>query len=185
MNIGYVVSSIIAGIIMVSLVTLNMRVSRNSGEQTLYGMANTHAGMVAEYFREDMRSMGYGIQGNDVIQEADSSQIRFLVHFEDREEPTEIGWSFAADAATSYENSDIHPLYRTVDGASEPVGTGVTRFELVYLDKNRQVLDSQNPPLTEIRQIRLNLVVESTEGYGGGQYGRSTWAGEVTPYNLD
>ncbi len=185
MNIGYVASTIIAGIIMISVVALNMRISQNSGEQTLYSMANTNANMLAEFFRHDLRSMGYGIEGGSPVLEAGSNHIRFQVHFEGQAEPTEITWSFEPDSSTSYRNPAIRPLYRIVNGEVDQVGVGITGFGLEYLDSNRNILDPATAPLTEIRQIRLNLVVESTEGYGDGRYGRSTWTGEITPYNLN
>lgn len=188
MNIGYLASTIIAGIMLISLVTLNLRVSQNSGEQTLYQAAKTQADMLSDYFTHDLRSMGYRIAGQSPILEADENRIRYLVHFEGDENPTEISWTFAPDSTTSYSNPDIRPLYRSQNGDEMQVGVGVTRFDLEYLDQNRDVLDpatfSDPAQIERIRQIRLNLVVESTQGYGPDRYGRSFWTGEIRPHNL-
>ncbi|MEX0681377.1 MAG: hypothetical protein WD097_08350 [Balneolales bacterium] len=170
---------------MISLVALNLRVSRNSGEQTLYNMAKIRIETVSEFFSYDMRYMGYGVQSTFPILEADSNSIRFLVHYDGDENPTEIQWTFDTDASTSYSNPSVRPLLRTVDGVEDEVGVGITQFQLVYLDENRDVLDPGAFALSEIRQIRLNLVAESVQGYGEDRFGRSTWTSEITPFSLN
>ena len=183
MNIGYVASTMIAGIILLSLVTLNLRVSQNSGEQTLYNMAKIQADMIAEYVENDLRSIGYGIQGTPIV-EADSNSIRFLVHFEGDEDPTEISWTFLADSTSTYQNPAIRPLNRTENSDVHNIGVGVTRFRLVYLDQNREVLNPLSMDISQIRQIRISLITESTQGYGEDRFGRASWTAEITPYNL-
>lgn len=184
MNIGYLASSIIAGIFLISLVALNLRVTRSSGEQTLYNMAKIQADLAVELATHDLRATGYGVLGTFPIQEADSNHIRFLVHFEGDEDPTEIEWKFDTEGTTSHANPSIRPLYRIVDGDQMAIGSGITQFDMEYIDANRQVIEPDPATISQIRQVRLELTAESTEGYGDGRYGRSLRTTEITLLNL-
>jgi len=204
MNLGYVISTIIASLVLLSLVALNSRIVRGSGEQTLYTMAKIQSDMVVDYVKDDMRSMGYRVDGNAIVY-ADANCIRFLVRFEGDESPTAIDWWFNSGADPIGQNDNIRPLYRrqvTYDSGDDPdvtvgcdfasdpdavsIATGIVEFEFVYLDDQRQpVTDPQNQ-LDNIRQIQLSMIVENMESYGNrNQYVRSTWRGEITPFNLN
>ena len=204
MNLGYVISTFIASLVLLSLVALNSRIVRGSGEQTLYTMAKIQSDMVVDYLKDDMRSMGYRVDGNAIVY-ADINCVRFLVRFEGDESPTAIDWWFHTGADAIGQNDNIRPLYRrqvsydpgddpdvTVgcDFASDPdavsIATGIVEFQLEYLDANRQVIPNPQSQLDNIRQIRLSLVVENLESYDSrNQYVRSTWRGEITPFNLN
>ncbi len=198
MNLGYVISTIIASLILLSLVGLNSRIMRSSGEQTLYTMAKIQSDMIVDYLQDDVRSMGYGIN-NVAITLADSNRIRFLVHFEGAAEASAIDWWFDTDAPATGRNPDVRPLYRrfsahgadpnydpATDANTVSVGVGVVEFRLEYLDADREIIEIENvnSQLGNIRQIRLNLITESLESYEGRRFNRSTWRGEFTPFNL-
>jgi len=152
MNLGYVISTIIASLILLSLVALNSRIIRGSGEQTLYTMAKIQSDMIVGYIQDDMRSMGYQID-NAAITLADSNRIRFLVHFEGNAEASAIDWWFDTDAAATGRNPNVRPLYRRIsahdadpnfdpatDTNTEEIGTGVVAFRLQYLNSQREVI---------------------------------------------
>lgn len=196
MNLGYVISTIIASLILLSLVGLNSRIMRSSGEQTLYTMAKIDSDMVIDYMKEDMRSMGYGIDGT-AITIAEPNRIRFLVHFEGNADPTAIDWWFDEDASASGSNPNFRPLYRrqtaesvsaTYDPATDPdafaVGNGIVDVRFEYLDAQRQVISDPGTQPENIRQIRMQLIAESGESYDPDRFERSTWEGEITPFNL-
>ncbi len=185
MNIGYIASTIIAGIFLISLIALNLRVSQNSGEQTLYIMAKIQNELVVDMFKHDLRSMGYRIDSGSPIVAATTDSLKFQVHFEGNENPTEIGWKFDSDSGSSNANSNTRSLYRTVNGEEERISSVVSRFELEYLNADREVLNPVMIPVSQIHQIRLTLVTESTEGYGNEKFGRSFWTGELSPHNLN
>ncbi len=196
MNLGYVISTIIASLILLSLVGLNSRIMRSSGEQTLYTMAKIDSDMVMDYMKDDMRSMGYGIDGT-AITIADSDRIRFLVHFEGNAEPTAIDWWFDGDTPVSGNNPNFRPLYRrqsahdadpSYDPATDPdafpVGSGIVEVRFEYLNAQRQVMATPVAQPENIRQIRMQLIAESGESYDPDRFERSTWEGEITPFNL-
>ena len=203
MNLGYVISTIIAGMVLLSLIALNSRIIRGSGEQTLYTMAKIESDMIVDYVKDDMRSMGYGID-TTAISIAEPNRIQFLVHFEGQPDQRVIDWFFDDDEAfvPTGRNPNARPLYRRdVTGAADPgfdpseipvqtIGSGVVRFELVYLDSRREVIGAPGNPLSPaelefICQIRLEMIVESPESYDLTRFERSTWSGEMTPFNLN
>lgn len=200
MNLGYVISTFIASLVLLSLVALNSRIVRGSGEQTLYTMAKIQSDMVVDYLKDDMRSMGYRMDGN-AITFADTNRIRFHVRFEGDESPTAIDWWFNTEADAVGQNSNIRPLYRkqvlvndptevvsdfVIDSDAISIATGIVEFHLEYLDSSREVIDDPQNQLENIRQIRLRMIVENLESYDSrNQYVRSTWRGEITPFNLN
>ncbi|MBP3191904.1 hypothetical protein [Natronogracilivirga saccharolytica] len=185
MNPGYIISTIIAGLVLLSLIALNARIMQSGGEQTLYNMTKIQTDLASDLIAHDFRSMGYGIQDSFAVTAADTNRIRFLTHFEGDENPTEIEWYFDQSEDSPYENPDIRPLRRLVNGDEEVVIQGVTRFHLEFYDSQRQPVDPQAGPMSDIRQIRVELFTESRERFSNNRFERSTWTGELTPFNLN
>jgi len=184
MNLGYVISTIIASLVLLSLVALNSRIVRGSGEQTLYTMAKIQSDMIVDYVKDDMRSMGYRIGANPITL-ADSNRIRFLVHFENRMDTTSIEWYFDDDTAISGRNPNVRPLFRIENDVDEiSIGSGVVEFRLVYLNAARDTLPAPVANTGEIRQIWLEIITESLDSYDANRFERSTWSGVITPFNL-
>ena len=184
MNIGYIISSTIAGVLFVSLISLNMKIARNNGEQTLDAMANAHSLSVSEYLEHDLRSIGYGVRGMHPILEATEHSIRFLIQIDGQTEVKEVAWEFEYDATGADGNNAVKPLYRYQDGVAWHASPAVTAFELEYYDHMRQLLDPQTLDPAAIRLIRWTIVTQTRERYFGGRYGTSVWTGEVIPHNL-
>jgi len=185
MNLGYIISTIIASLILLSLVGLNSRIMRSSGEQTLYTMAKIQSDMVLDYVKDDMRSMGYRIETTNPITLADENRIRFLVHFENRVDTTSIEWHFAETPVGSGRNPNVRPLYRIENGGDEiAIGSGIVDFRLVYLNSARDTLTAPVSNPGEIRHIGLEVITESLDSYDANRFERSTWSGVITPFNL-
>jgi len=201
MNLGYVISTIIASLVLLSLVALNSRIIRGSGEQTLYTMAKIESDMIMDYVKDDMRSMGYGI-ATTAITIADPNRIQFLVHFEGQPDQRVIDWFFDDTGPSADRNTNTRPLYRrAVSSVADPgfdptevtvetIGSGVVSFELTYLNSRREVIGTPGVPLSSgelefICQIQMEMIVESLDSYDPNRFERSTWSGEVTPFNLN
>ena len=200
MNLGYVISSIIAALLLLSLVALNSRIVQGSGEQTLYAMAKIESDMIVDLLKEDMRAMGYRVDDAPIIT-ADENRIRFLVRFEGNVNETVIDWWFNPPNAQSFgRNPNVRPLYRRVslydEATDDPnydpaavqeaelIASGVAQFRLEYLDGQRVEIANPETLLDNIRQIRLDLIVESLDSYDISRFERATWVGEFTPFNL-
>lgn len=185
MNLGYVISITIASVILLSVTALNLRVSRSSGEQTLYTMINSQSELVSEFISYDLRQVGYGINDTLAITSADSNHIRYLVHFEGDVDRTEIEWKFDPIQSSTNGNPNVRTLFRIVDGVDLHISTAITSFRLTYLDEQRQPIATDIQGLSGIRQIRIEFVTESMESYSGTRFVSTTWTGEVTPFNLN
>ncbi len=201
MNFGYVISTIIAGLILLSLVGLNSRLIRGSGEHTLYTTAKIQSDMIVDYIKDDMRRIGYQVADNPIVY-ADENRIRFLVTQDEITPVVQvIDWWFYEDAGSNSRNPNVRPLFRresiydpsedpifdpTLEATAVEIGVGVVDFSIEYLDSQRQELvigDPATPPTT-IRQIGLNILVESLDSYDPNRFERSHWQGEITPRNL-
>jgi len=203
MNLGYAISTIIAGLVLLSLVALNSRIIQGSGEQTLYTMAKTHSDMIVDYIKEDLRTIGYGVDST-AITIASPNRIQFLAHADPLPNLRIIDWVFDEDTQLSARNINVSPLYRRQnvgtpntafdplgDTSIEDIGIGVVRFNLQYLDSNREVIEPESSgtidssQLELICQIEVELIVESLDSYDANRFERSTWSGEITPFNLN
>jgi len=208
MNLGYVISTFIASLVLLSLVALNSRIVRGSGEQTLYTMAKIQSDMIVDYFKDDVRAAGYGVDAT-AITIAESNRIQFIFQAEPQPNQRAIDWVFVNTPQISNRNPNVSPLYRRqAPGAADPgfiitdplvesIGSGVVRFHLEYLDSNRNLIAMAEDEdedgvaavdpadLEFICQIRLQLIVESLDSYNLDRFERSTWSGEITPFNLN
>ncbi len=205
MNIGYAISAFIAGLILISLVALNSRIVRGSGEHTLYTMAKIQSDMIADYVKDDMRRMGYRVPGNSIIL-AEDNRIRFRVTRGEGATPEErvIDWWFFDDAEENDRNPNVMPLFRreslfdpaadqTVEANYDPydpiigaveLGVGVVDFTFEYLGSDGIVIDPSTQGTNNIRHIRLSISVESMDSYDPNRFERSVWQGEITPLHL-
>lgn len=198
MNIGYVISTIIAGMILVSLVALNSRIVRGSGEHTLYTMAKIQSDMIADYIKDDMRRMGYRIPGNSIIL-AEDNRIRFLVTRGEGINPEVriIDWWLVEPAAENSRNPNVWPLYRReslYDPATDndsfdsatfvEIGVGVVDFAMEYFATDGTPINDPVTEINNIRHIQLNIRVESMDSYDPDRFEGSIWQGEITPMHL-
>ena len=203
MNLGYVTSFIIASLVLLSLVALNSRIMRGSGEQTLYTMTKIQSDMIVDYVKEDMRTMGYGVDGT-AITIAEPTRIQFLSHADPMPNQRVIDWVFDEGTPVAGRNPNVSPLYRRqVLGSPDPifdpeadplalienVGTGVVRFRFEYLNSNRVAILPGDPlpvdTLSYVCQIGLEMIVESPESYDLDRFERSVWSADITPFNLN
>lgn len=201
MNLGYITSTIIASLVLLSLVALNSRIMRGSGEQTLYTMTKTQSDMIVDYVKEDMRTMGYGVD-TTAITIAEPTRIQFLAHDNPIPNLRAIDWVFDEGTPVAGRNPNVSPLFRRqVLGSADPifdpendasienVGTGVVRFRFEYLNSNRVAILPGDPlpadTLGYVCQIGLEMIVESLESYDLDRFERSVWSGDITPFNLN
>lgn len=180
MNVGWITSSIIAGILTISLVALTSRVYQSSGTQTLYHAAKLNANTISEIITHDLRKAGNRGAGDPILY-ADENEIRFQAVLERDAEPVEVIWRYHPDdPLESIMNSDAHHLERVVDGEQQSLShMVVTDFQLTYYDENGQetIIES------EIRRIHVKLRTESSVPYGD-HYPMAVWESSVTPRNL-
>lgn len=170
MNLGIVGSTIIGGMLILSIITLNLRVSQHSGENTLYHTAKMQTDVLAEVMSFDLRQVGYKVDGPKITA-ADSAMFAFNTTNIIDGNPELIAWHF-----------DSGFLSREVNGDEVTMSSGVTEFEFVYYDST----GAPTITLNNIRQIKVSLITESAVRFGNRDTNPSSaWEAVFTPRNLN
>lgn len=207
MNIGLITSYIVAGIILISLLMMNSRVSSSSAEITLSHITREKANAITDMLYYDIPNMGYDRFGTtpDVITIADSTTIQFYRKIDrfSSGAPELITWELTNNPVSETENPNDRVLLRTVEsgGSTEvtEIRQGVTRFRLWYFDEHglsSLPADGQflSTPVSaalrdSIRQIYIALELQSAEpiriNANNERYVRAAWEKRFSPNNLE
>jgi len=201
MNLGLVTSFIIAGSLMILIVTLNLRVSQHAQELTLHSMVKTHVEDISEIIQSDISRIGYDRNNPiaDAIITADSTVLEFRSNLFNDAPGTinRVRWELGNVAISN--NPNHRMLSRTVfnpDGSvdvanSTEILLGVSRFRLNYF--NQATFAPMGTPVTgsdlnDIRRVQVILEVQPREGinrWGGDTYfPTSSWTKVIVPINL-
>lgn len=207
MNIGLITSYIIAGVILISLLMMNMRVSSSSAEITLSHITREKTLAITEMLYYDIPNMGYDRFNTtpDVITIADSSKIQFFRKIDrfTAGDPELITWELTNNPVSETPNPNDKVLLRTVEknGVEEvtEIRQGVTRFRLWYFDEHGlSSLPSDGQFLStpvsaalrdSIKQVYVALELQSAEplriNANNQRYVRSAWEKRFSPNNLE
>lgn len=207
MNIGLITSYIIAGIILISLLMMNMRVSTSSAEITLSHITREKTLAITDLLYYDIPNMGYDRFGTtpDVITIADSSTIQFYRKIDRNTtgDPELITWELTDQPIPETPNPDDRVLLRKVEvgGVEEvtEIRQGVTRFRLWYFDEHglsSLPADGQflATPVSavlrdSIKQIYIALELQSEEpiriNENNERFVRAAWEKRFSPNNLE
>jgi hypothetical protein len=208
MNLSLVISYIIAGIIMLSIVALNISMSKSSTELTLTQITREKASAVTEFISQDLQKMGYNrtSRTNTIIKEAHGNMIRFYSNIDNSSDKSveQITWKFTDTEIPETQNPNDRILLRTVHNVDASgnsgsliekteIGLGVTGFKISYYDDYGETLDdSLTTPVVnpaQINQLYIQLSFESPEKMyyqigGDGKYILSVWEKRFSPPNL-
>ena len=212
MNLGLVTSFIIGGLLLVSMLMLNMSATNSATELTMTETTREKASTVSEMLSSDILKMGYNqnskSNSNDdtdpIITIAKSNKIQFNSNVDNSpdESVETITWEFdpslPANEVSSTDNTNDYILKRTVTGginSTTSITLGVTKFEIKYYDEygDNQSQDMEaaaNSNLEDIRQLYIKLTLESPQKiYQGtsddGRYIKSVWEKRFSPPNLE
>jgi len=206
MNLGIVTSYIVAGVILISIASMNIRISSSNAELTITQIMREHVRNITDILNEDLPNMGYNVdeKTDPVLIYANRNRIIFLrnIHNDPAIEPSEITWVFESDVKPSGSKNGLHgTLMRIVktDGF-EPdttrIKSGVTKFNMFYYDRHGlRKSEHMSPPasgssLSTVKQVYLELELQSNEKISGraandGRYVRSVWEKRFSPGNLE
>jgi hypothetical protein len=207
MNTGLLTSYIIAGIILISLMMMNIRVSTSSAEITLTHLTREKALSVTELLYYDIPNMGYDQLNTtpEIITIADSNKIQFYrrIDPESPGDPDLITWELTDTAIPETENPNDKVLIRTVEKGGNveitKIRQGVTRFQLWYFDEqglstlpeDGEFLSTpvSSANLDDIKQVYIALELQSAEPLRNNSdnlhYIRSAWEKRFSPNNLN
>lgn len=175
MNVSYVTSVMVAGMLILALLAWNMRVSENSGNLALSQITKQRVDGIGSVINMDLRNLGQGVSINPIVM-ADSVSITFRMVAPNQSIQT-VSWRFWPDETIPETvNPNDRRLTRTVNATTTTMSFGVTQFRLTYFDSNGQVTNSIN----DIRRIRVEITVESDEPYNN-VYALAYWESDITP----
>jgi hypothetical protein len=206
MNAGLLTSFIVAGILIVSIITMNNSVTNSSSELTMTQFTRERLASVSQLISEDIQKMGYNRTGktDPILQVANSHKIKFHSNIDNSTDNSVevITWEFRQDLGiTSTENKNDRVLHRIVkneDGSEEvtEIKLGVTEFYVAYYNDYGVLLsDSLTTPVDaalrdDLKQFYIKLKVQSPEKIvtgsdGSGRYITSVWEKRFSPPNLE
>jgi hypothetical protein len=174
-------SFVFGSLLVLNVLRLNSDMTAQTYRSTLTYAAQNGAIGLAEIVEDDLRKIGYGVTGTPVTL-ADSSQIRFLADLPPYGSVDTLYYHFG-NQVSSTPNPNDRPLYRTRNSTStDTLRLGLTRFALSYFNASG---DSLALPVTldAVRQIRVDLTVESTAPYDT-TYARTFMQLRVWPKNM-
>lgn len=209
MNAGLVLSFVVAGTLLISIMTMNLRLTGSGVELTLTQITREHMTAVADMLNDDLPNMGYDInrRTEPILTYADENRIQFYrnVQRDPERQPERITWEITPAPVPQTPNPDHRILLRIERDAATGqkdtlrIRSGVTRFELRYFDQThgKELSEQMNPApgadstaLAGIRQIHLLLELQSAEPVitrpgTPGRYVRSVYEKRYSPRNLD
>lgn len=206
MNLGLLTSYVVAGILLLSIVMMNMSVSSSSTELTLAQITRDKAATISEMISEDVQKIGYNrtSQTSEMITTAEGKTIQFKSNIDNSADETveTVTWTFSTTEITSTENPHDQLLTRTVhDGSGNlisesPIKLGVVNFKVAYYDEYGATLsDSMSTPISStdrnnIKQLYISIKLESGDKVfstpnSSGHYVKAIWEKRFSPPNLE
>lgn len=193
MNLGLTTSFIIGGLLMVMIVTLNVRMGQHASEMTLHGMSQMSTENISEIIMHDFTKIGYNETGpiDDAVTIAEADRIQFESNLDNDAGGTVqvVTWELSDDVVAGSKNTNHRILNRTVGSDVTEITLGVNRFDLFYY------LEGSTTPLTfpisstdreNIVRIEVVLEVQPREGTGAQEhFTTSSWRKVITPPNLN
>ncbi len=202
MNFGLITSFVIAGMVLLAILTMNFSISQSTVELTMSRNTKTHVNTVSDMISHDVSKIGYNRMGmiNDPIKSADSHKIEFFSNIDNDPSSTieRIKWELTSTNVTSSANPNDYVLRRKVMDKSgsttvtmTDITLGVTKFNLKYYSN----VGSDTPMATpvanpeDIKQIEIEVLLQSPVKISGnsnasGRYVQSTWKKRFSPINL-
>lgn len=205
MDMGLLTSYVVGGLLLISILTLNMSVSNNSTELTLNQTTREKMEGVKELLSRDIQKIGYNRNNktSPILEIADSNKIQFRSNIDNSYDNSveQVTWELTSTALGNG-NPDAYVLKRTVTDLATgtvnttPIRLGVTNFNIKYFDEyGKDVTEHMVSPitgsdLTDIRQLHLTLEVQSSARVYGrpgsdGRFIRSIWEKRFSPANLE
>jgi len=192
MNLGLTTSFIIGGLLMIAIVSLNVRMGQNSADITMHSMNQSHISDISEIIKFDFPKIGYDSDApiDNPIQVAEKHEIQFLSNLYNTGGSIQtVTWTLGDDALSGSDNSKLRTLTRTIDGDSQNINLGVSRFDLLYfMEGNSTPLSFPIDPSDreDINKIEVILEVESKEATGkNNSYTTSSWRKMFMPPNIN
>lgn len=182
MNVGLFASFAIGGLLLLSILTLNLRMMESTTMTTLDQMAKENVRVISAILNHDLAKIGYSQSGpiTDPITAADSVSISFKSDIDMDGTTEDVSLGYTTSEVTATKNPNDYYFQRTIDGTTENISLGITLFRFTYYDDT----GSETTVTSDIKQIKVEMISESKAGKKD-EYGRSGWEKLFTPVNLN
>lgn len=209
MNLGLTTSFIIGGILLLSILMMNMSVTSSSIQLTMRQTNQQKLSTISDMIASDIQKMGYDKKKktDKILLEATDNRIKFKSNIDNEGGVETVSWEFIEHEdhkITSTENPNDYELRRIVRDEEtgnliekSPIRLGVTEFNIRYYD-SYGALKSHNmsTPITDqserekIKQLYIKINLESAEktyenSNEDGDYTLSVWEKRFSPPNLE
>lgn len=206
MNIGLTTSFIIGGILLMSLLSMNMSLSNSSTELTMTQVTRERASGIKELLNHDLLKIGYNRteKTSPMLVAADNNMIQFHSNIDNSTDGSVelVTWEYTSTSVDHTKNPNDYVLMRTVkhlDTGSEeqiPIKSGVTTFNIKYLAEygdpisNHMATPLSSTQMQNVKQLYIKMELQSGQKifqYKGasGRYVRTIWEKRYSPSNLE
>ncbi|MFA5670026.1 MAG: hypothetical protein WC967_12325 [Balneolaceae bacterium] len=201
MNFGITISYIIAGFLILIILSVNNSVNSSNQELTISLVKSTHSKVINEVLESDVLKIGYKQNGfiapSDIFISATNRKISYRSDLDNDGNIDIITWEFKPDMTPEHANNpNVHTLTRTVK--DEVTGTtdvtdiqmGVADFKIFYYDEYGSATPMSHPVNgRDVRQIEFRIELQSdfqlnSRSSGGGDYMVTKWQKRFSPPNL-
>lgn len=180
MNLTTTISFIIAGLILVAILNLNSTLMTSSGSATFNQSAKEQVSAVSAVISNDMRKIGYKVSGNAIVS-ASQHSISFKEDWDNDGSIDQITWTFdLTKPVTTTDNPNDYELIRTMNGVSNAIKMGVTKFDITMYDDTGAIVTSTSLA----KRIKVSMVCETPEAYDK-HYAPASWEKIFTPININ
>ncbi len=202
MDLGIVMSYIVAGILMIIILTIGYNVNYSGKELSLQENQKTKISEVIEVINYDFPKIGYNNDSlpDTLLFRADANSIQFYSNIDNSADGSLefVTWKFTNRNVTGTENPDDQYLVRIVDVDSTVISAGIVNFTINYFDE----LGSSTPLSVPINAttnksliddiVQIEIILESESPFGlqyrsssDKNYLGSSWTKRFSPSNLN
>jgi len=175
-------SMIIGGILLMTLFRLSDRATERTYSQSGDLIIQQNVATVVSILEYDFRKIGYCADWTKIpdptksIILADSNKIKFLTDVDKNKTVDTMYYYIGPPSELIYTaNPRDRFLYRVVNNEKPAkVNLGVTYFNLVYYNSNKDIITTPVAVPGEIRSIQISLAVEDIEAYNQ-KYSQVFW----------
>jgi hypothetical protein len=195
MNYGILISYIVAGFLMITILTITYNVTYSNQEVTTTLTKSNHTKAVKDIIMHDIPNIGYQKKSvlSTIFSKADSNEISFYSNIDDQGSVELVTWKYTNTPAPGSKNPNDRILERSVNGDVTEITNGVTHFKINYYDTYGSDTPLPTPisgsNYDDIVQIEVEMELQSEYELSydindPGDYVSTSWRKRLSPVNL-
>lgn len=195
MNYGILISYVIAGFLIITILTVSYNVGFSNQEVTTTLTKKTHAQAIKDILTYDIPKIGYDQKTvlSTKFAKADSNEISFYGNIDNSGSVELVTWKYTDTPAPDSKNPNDNLLKRIVDGDETVINFGVTSFRINYYDSYGSNTPMSTPVSSsnydDIVQIEIEMELQSSyelnyKASSSGNYISTKWKKRFSPVNL-